>query len=111
MRNWYYDRIAGFFRGHLFSRISRISASRENIFRQILGATPSSCSAPTCFGLIAKIFFAKFAPLAIRENIGPRKNPAIRYVKKGFHSFNILLIDRKNFTPIRGVLSGLRLFL
>ena len=40
-------RIAGFFRGHLFSRISRISASRENIFREILGATPSSSAKTT----------------------------------------------------------------
>ena len=55
---------------------------------EILGATPSSRSAPTWvwsgFGLIAKIFFAKFAPviyIAIRENIGPRKNPAIRYIR------------------------------
>ena len=76
--------IAGFFRGHLFSRISRISAGRENIFREILGATPSSRSAPTWvwsgFGLIAKIFFAKSLPLAIHEKIGPRKNPAIRYI-------------------------------
>ena len=55
------------FRGHLFSRISRISASRKNIFRKILGATPSSRSMPTWvwsgFGLITKIFF----PLAICE--------------------------------------------
>ena len=36
--------IAGFFNGYLFSRIS---ANRENKFREILGATPPSCSAPT----------------------------------------------------------------
>ena len=37
-------RIVGGFRGHLFLRIS---ASRENIFREMLGATPSARSAPT----------------------------------------------------------------
>ena len=59
--------IAGVFRGHLFSRISRISASRKKYFREILGATPSSRSVPTWvwsgFGLIAKIFFTKFAKI------------------------------------------------
>ena len=51
--------MTGFFSGRLFSRISRISACRENIFREIFGAMPSSRSAPTRFALIAKIFFAK----------------------------------------------------
>ena len=57
--------IAGFFHGHLFLRIS---ASHENIFREILCASPSSRSVPTRvwsgFGLIAKIFFMKFAPVS-----------------------------------------------
>ena len=41
-------------------------------------ARPRGCG----LGLIAKIYFAKFAPviiIAIRKNIGPRKNPATRY--------------------------------
>ena len=75
-------RIAGGFRGHLFSRISRISASRKNIFREILGATPSSRSAPmrrlwvwSGFGLIAKIFFAKFAPVSNSRKYRSAKKP------------------------------------
>ena len=79
--------IAGFFRGHLFLQIFRISASRENIFREILGATPSSRSAPmrrlwvwSGFGLIAKIFFAKFAPVSNSRKYRSAKNPGYMVV-------------------------------
>ena len=72
-------RIAGFFRRNLFSRISRISASRENIFREILGTTPSSRSAATWvwsgFGLIAKTFFEKFAPVSNSRKYRSAKKP------------------------------------
>ena len=70
-----YYRIAGGFRGHLFSRISQISASRENIFSEILGATPSSRSVPTCFGLIAKIFFTKITPVSNSRKYRSAKKP------------------------------------
>ena len=78
--------IAGFFRRHLFSRILRISASRENIVCEILRATPSSRSAPTWvwsgFGLIAKIFFAKFTPVSNSRKYRSANPPAIRYTVK-----------------------------
>ena len=48
VRAFFTYRIAGGFPGHLFSRISLTSASGENIFCEVLGATPSSCSVPTC---------------------------------------------------------------
>ena len=76
---------------HLFSRISRISAGRENIFSEILGATPSLRSAPTWvwsgFGLIAKIFFAKFAPVSNLRKYRSAKTPAIRYYLVLIQSF------------------------
>ena len=71
--------MAGFLRGHLFSRISRISAGRKNIFSKILGATPSARSAPTWvrsgFGLIAKISFAEFAPVSNSRKYRSAKKP------------------------------------
>ena len=68
--------------GHLFSRIS---ASRENIFcKKILGATPSSRSAPTCFGLIAGESSQNLLPLAIRENNRSANPP-------GYTVFSLLL--------------------
>ena len=80
-------RIAGGFRGHLFSRISRISAGRENIFRKIWGATPSLHSAPTwvwsCFGLIAKRFFVKFAPVSNSRKYRSAKKPGYTVASLG----------------------------
>ena len=48
------------------------------------GATPSSRSAPTWvwsgFGLIAKIFFTKFAPVSNSRKYRSAKTPAIRHI-------------------------------
>ena len=83
--------IARFFRGHLFSRIS---AGRENIFREFLGATPSSRSAPTWvwsgFGLILKIFFAKFASVSNSRKYRSAKKPSYNGVSRAVHFKNIV---------------------
>ena len=82
-------RIAGFFRGHLFSRISAI--------REILGATPSSRRAPTWvwsgFGPIAKIFFAKFAPVSNLRKYRYRIYTSIALNLHNFTVFPILTFE------------------
>ena len=52
--------MAGFFRDIYFRKFLLVAKR----FREILGATPSLRSAPTCFGLIAKILFAKIASVS-----------------------------------------------
>ena len=63
------------FRGHYFLEFCEFLLVAK-ICREIVGATPSSHSAPTwvrsSFGLITKIFFAKFAAISNSRNIGPR---------------------------------------